>query len=195
MFEYISGRLIEKNPTYAVIDVNGVGYFLNISLNTFTRLGQEEKCKLYTYLSIKEDAHTLYGFIDAEERRVFQLLISVSGIGTNTARLILSSLNASEVQQAIMTGTVRLFENIKGIGNKTAQRIILDLKDKIKKDSDSGLSSLLTSVNNNFREEALSALLTLGFVRNAAEKALDQILKRGNSDSVESLIKEALKML
>jgi Holliday junction DNA helicase RuvA len=196
MIEYIEGRLSIKTPTYAVIECAGVGYRLNISLHTYSKIEASEKCKLFAHLSIKEDAHTLYGFADDQERQVFRHLILVSGIGANTARLMLSSLSPQEIQQAILNKNVSQLQSIKGIGAKTAQRVILDLQDKIGK-ADVG-NSILTvqSSYNNIREEALSALITLGFVKNAAEKVVDQVIKsQGTGLTVEQLIKGALKAL
>lgn len=194
MINHISGRLIEKFPTHAIIEANGVGYHLNISLNTFSKLGASESCKLLTYLSVKEDSHTLYGFIDEAEREIFVLLISVNGVGPNTARMMLSSLSPDEVIEAIATDDVGLLKGVKGIGAKTAQRIILDLKDKIESNSTSegGISS---AERNTKKEEALSALLALGFSKAAIEKVLRAILKAQPSLDIEGLIKAALKKL
>lgn len=193
MIEFISGRLVEKNPAYAVIDCNGVGYYLNISLHTFSQLPSDEACKLYTHVAIREDAHTLYGFADHFERQLFRLLISVSGVGASTARVILSSLNPVEVQEAIANADVNLLKSIKGIGAKSAQRIIVDLKDKIAKAENEVDISFQSS--NTTKDEALSALDVLGFNRNAAEKAIDKLLRSGDSFSVEELVKNALKNL
>ncbi len=196
MIEYIDGRLTQKTPTYAVIECSGVGYHLKISLHTYSKIGEQERCKLYTHLSIKEDAHTLYGFSDEQERQVFRLLILVSGIGTNTARLMLSSLSPKEIQLAILSNNVAQLQSIKGIGAKTAQRVIIDLQDKIGREDTASLSPLIGGFNNNIKDEALSALVTLGFAKNAAEKTLDQIIKsQGSAMSVEQLIKNALKAL
>lgn len=193
MITHIQGRLIEKNPAYAIIDCNGVGYYLNISLNTFSKIGTDEFCKLYTHLSIREDAHTLYGFADQEERNVFRLLISVSGVGASTARMILSSLSPAEVQQAIAASDVNTLKNIKGIGAKSAQRIIVDLKDKIGKEDI--LPDNVTISGNTIKNEALSALITLGFDKKKADKALDKSMKEVGDVSVEELIKITLKSL
>ncbi len=196
MIEYIDGKLAQKNPTYVVIDCAGIGYHINISLNTFTKLGEGERCKLFTHLSIKEDAHTLFGFADEEERVVFRLLILVSGIGTNTARLMLSSLSPRDIQAAILSNNVAQIQSIKGIGAKTAQRVILDLKDKVGKEGAAAFSSIISGINNNIKEEALSALVTLGFAKNTAEKTLDQVIKlHGAAMTVEQMIKGALKAL
>lgn len=193
MISHIEGKLIEKTPTYVVIDCQGVGYLLNISLNTFSRIGDAEKCKLFTHLAIREDAHTLYGFIDHAERETFRSLISVSGVGAATARMILSSLTPSEIQQAITTGNVSIFKSIKGIGEKSAQRIIIDLKGKLSKESIP--AEIFSLQHNTTKEEALSALVMLGFAKNSAEKALEKAMKDESSANVETLIKIALKHL
>lgn len=194
MFAYIDGKLVFKCPTYVVIDAGGVGYHINISLNTYGSLEDSERCKLYTWLHVKEDAHTLYGFHDEGERRLFLHLISVSGIGPNTGRMILSSITPAEIQTAIVKGDVPLIQRIKGIGPKSAQRMILELQDKLKKEGPDSLISMPS--NNTSREEALSALIMLGFAKNAAEKALDSAIKSASEDlSVELLIKTALKSL
>ena len=193
MITQIKGKLVEKNPTYAVVDCNGVGYLLNISLNTYGALPADENVLLYSHLSVREDAHTLYGFIDKVEREVFRLLISVSGIGANTARTMLSSMTSEEIQQAIASGNVKLIQSIKGIGIKTAQRVILDLKEKILKTFD--IDEVSASLNNTNKEEALSALEVLGFARKQTEKVLNNILKETPNGTVESLIKQALKNL
>lgn len=196
MYAYIQGRLVFKCPAYVVIDAGGVGYQINISLNTYSLLGDKENCKLHTWLHVKEDAHTLYGFAEESERRLFLHLISVSGIGPGTGRMILSSASPDEVQQALVSGDVGLIKRIKGIGPKTAQRLILELQDKLKKD---GIEALTGAPQfNTAKEEALSALVMLGFAKNVAEKALDQVYKMHNSGgtlSVEFLIKAALKNL
>lgn len=194
MINHIEGKLVEKTPTYAVIDCGGVGYLLNISLNTFSKIGSSEKCKLFAHLAIREDAHTLYGFADIEERNLFRHLISVSGVGASTARMILSSLSPNEVTGAIMTGNVGALKSIKGIGEKSAQRIIVDLKGKLGKE-DMPAEFFVTS-NNTARDEALSALVMLGFAKNVAERALDKVIKiEGSGASVEHMIKQALKNL
>ena len=195
MYDYFEGRLEEKNPAYAVIDVQGVGYFLNISLNTYTKLPEEDhQCKLYAHLVVKEDAFVLYGFAGSDERDLFRELISVSGVGAGTARIILSSLNPDEIAEAIVTGNAPLLQRIKGIGQKTAQRIIIDLKDRLSKEliphEKSGL------VHNTKKEEALSGLIILGFQKMVAEKALNKVIEsKGSSLSVEELIRNALKIL
>lgn len=193
MYAYIEGKLVFKCPTYVVIDAGGIGYQINISLFTYSALtGPDERCKLFTWLHVKEDAHTLYGFADEGERRLFLHLISVSGIGPNTGRMILSSITPSEIQAAIIKGDVPLIQRIKGIGPKSAQRIILELQDKLKKEGPDSLISL--PKHNTAEDEALSALVMLGFNRSLAEKALAQANKSEVS-SVEQLIKFALKLL
>jgi holliday junction DNA helicase RuvA len=194
MYAYIDGKLVFKNAAFVVIDAGGVGYHINISLNTYSKLGANERCKLFTWLHVKEDAHTLYGFIDEGERRLFLHLISISGIGPNTGRMMLSSVTPEEIQNAIISGNVSLIQRIKGIGPKSAQRIILELQDKLKKEGPDTLSP--APLNKTVREEALSALVMLGFVRNAAEKVIEQELNKNNGDiTVEQLIKAALKSL
>jgi len=194
MYAYIDGKLVFKNAAFVVIDAGGVGYHINISLNTYSKLGENERCKLFTWLHVKEDAHTLYGFIDEGERRLFLHLISISGIGPNTGRMMLSSVTPEEIQNAIISGNVALIQRIKGIGPKSAQRIILELQDKLKKEGPDTLSP--APLNKTVREEALSALVMLGFARNAAEKVIELELKRNTGDiTVEQLIKAALKSL
>jgi Holliday junction DNA helicase RuvA len=200
MFSYLEGTLTEKNPTFAVIDCGGVGFLLFISLNTYTILPEtNQKCKLFTQLAIKSEATTpvgmvLYGFATEEEKNLFIELISVSGVGTNTARLILSSLTTSEVVSAICNGDIYTFKKVKGIGEKTAQRIIIDLKDKISKSPQS--KEFFLPQNNTLRNEALSALIMLGFNKNSAEKAIEKVIKNeGVNFSLEELIKQALKLL
>jgi Holliday junction DNA helicase RuvA len=194
MYEYLIGKLTEKTPTYAVIDCNGVGYFLNISLTTFEQITNPEACKLYVHLAIREDAHTLYGFYTKGERETFRLLINVSGVGASTARMILSSLNTNEIVDAVMTNNVTTFKNVKGIGEKTAQRIIIDLKGKIDRENISG--ELFSVSHNTVRVEALTALTLLGFPKNISEKALDKVLKSNEEElSVEALIKLTLKAI
>jgi len=184
---------VEKNPTYAVVDCNGVGYLLHISLNTYSSLPNDEYVLLYTHLSIREDAHTLYGFSTKMEREVFLLLTSVSGVGPSIARTMLSSMTSKEVQQAIASEDVKLIQSVKGIGAKTAQRVIVDLKDKVLKTFD--LDEVSVVQNNTNKEEALSALEVLGFVRKQADKVIGGILKETPDASVEILIKQALKKL
>jgi Holliday junction DNA helicase RuvA len=194
MYAYINGKLVFKCPTYVVIDAGGIGYHINISLNTYAELEEKENCKLYTWLHVKEDAHTLYGFFEEGERRLFLHLISVSGIGPNTGRMILSSITPSEIQTAIVKGDVPLIQRIKGIGPKSAQRMILELQDKLKKEGPDSLISM--PVHNTAKDEALSALVMLGFNKNIAEKVLDSAIKVSEENlSVEALIKIALKSL
>ena len=193
MFEYFQGKIIEKNPAYVVLDCNGIGYILNISINTFDKIPNSGDCKLYAHQAIREDAHVLYGFADPDERLMFRDLISVSGVGAATARVMLSSLSPSDIQNCIFNGDVGRLKAVKGIGEKTAQRIIVDLKNKVGKESQ-GSSSILSGAHNNLRTEALNALETLGFARNAAEKAIDKIMREeGNSISLEELVKKVLK--
>lgn len=194
MIHHIKGRLVEKSPTHAIIEASGIGYFLNISLITFSKLGNDENCTLYTHLSIKEDAHTLYGFVEKSEREIFRQLISVNGVGASTARIMLSSMTAEEITTAIVTSDVNALKSIKGIGAKSAQRIIVDLKDKLGK-IDGIEQNILTFANNTNRDEALSALLALGFIKNSVEKVLNKVLKAQPDLDVENLIKEALKNL
>ena len=193
MITQIKGRLVEKNPTYVVIDCSGVGYLLHISLNTFSSLPESEAITLYAHLSVKEDSHTLYGFIDKTEREIFRLLISVSGVGPSIARTMLSSMSSEEIQQAIASENIALIQSVKGIGTKTAQRVIIDLKDKILKTFD--LDSISVIKNNTNKDEALSALEVLGFNRKQSDKVLNAILKEQPEASVELLIKGALKSL
>jgi holliday junction DNA helicase RuvA len=193
MITHINGKLVELNPAYAIIECNGVGYLLNISLNTYSNLGESESCKLYTHLSIKEDSHTLYGFYEKLERKIFRMLISVSGVGASTARVILSSMQSAEIRDAIVSEDVALIKSVKGIGIKTAQRIILDLKDKMLKTFDD-IEITIKSGNRN-REEALSALEVLGFPMKAVHKLIDKLLEKDPQIEVEDLVKQALKQL
>jgi Holliday junction DNA helicase RuvA len=193
MITHLKGKLVEKNPTYLVVDVNGVGYMLNISLNTFSELPDEEAVFLYTYLSIKEDAHTLFGFISKIEREIFKLLISVSGVGPSIARTMLSSMTTDEIQQAIASGDVAVIQSVKGIGAKTAQRVLIDLKDKISKTY--AIDEVSVSISNTNKNEALTALEVLGFNKKLSEKVIDKILQKDKSLSVEGIIKSALKNL
>lgn len=193
MITQIKGRLVEKNPTYVVIDCSGVGYLLHISLNTFSSLPESEAITLYSHLSVKEDSHTLYGFIDKTEREIFRLLISVSGVGPSIARTMLSSMSSEEIQQAIASENIALIQSVKGIGAKTAQRVIIDLKDKILKTFE--LDSISVVKSNTNKDEALSALEVLGFNRKQSDKVLNVILKEQPDSSVELLIKSALKSL
>ena len=193
MITQIKGRLIEKTPTYLVIDCNGIGYEVNISLNTFSSISSEENIQLFTHLQIREDAHILYGFFTVVERTVFRLLISISGIGTSTARTMLSSLTPNEIQQAIIADDVPKIQGIKGIGLKTAQRVIIELKDKIK--SLHGIEEIPTSESNTIKEETLSALEVLGYSRKSSEKVVDNLIHGNPSITIEDLIKGALNKL
>ena len=194
MYDYIKGELAELNPAYAVIDAGGVGYCIQISLPTYTFLNGKTSAKLFVYQAIRDDAHLFYGFVNSAERQLFLLLISVSGVGTNTARMIMSSYSAQEIQEMIASGNVAALNSIKGIGAKTAQRIIIDLKDKILKVA--GMEGSVQSASlNPVKEEAVSALVMLGFNAAASVKAADQILKSEPDLRVEQLIKLALKMM
>ncbi len=193
MIAHIQGRLVEKTPTEVIIDCNGVGYHINISLHTFSLLPDSESLKLFTFLQIREDTHTLYWFVEKQERELFKLLLSVSGVGASTARTMLSSLAPSQIIQAIASNDVGTMQSMKGIGLKTAQRIILDLKEKVLKVYNLDEVSVIESNTN--KDEALSALEVLGFARKAAEKAIDKIIRETPNASVENLIKQALKNL
>ncbi|HCF03813.1 Holliday junction branch migration protein RuvA [Flavobacterium sp.] len=193
MIAHIQGKLVEKNPTDVVIDCGGVGYHINISLHTYSLLPNTDQIKLFTYLQVKEDAHTLFGFFEKSEREIFKMLLSVSGIGASIARTMLSSLEPKQIIQAIASGDVGTVQSIKGIGLKTAQRVILDLQDKVLKLYD--LDEVSMILNNTNRDEALSALEVLGFVRKTSEKVVEKIIKEDPDASVESIIKKALKSL
>lgn len=198
MIEYIKGSLAELTPTLAVIDCGGVGYGLNISLNTYSAIQGKGSCKLYVHEAIREDAHVLYGFADKLEREMFLLLISVSGIGGNTARMILSSLSPAELSNVISTENTTMLKTVKGIGLKTAQRVIVDLKDKIKTGAVAaagGADMVLSSLSSAVHEEAVSALTMLGFQAAASQKVVAAILKEEPQAPVESVIKQALKRL
>ncbi len=195
MYDYISGQIAELNPTYVVIDNQGIGYFCNITVNTFSSLGKMESAKLYIKEIIREDTHELYGFLTKEERVLFNLLISVSGVGANTARVILSSLTEKELEVAIASGDVNTLKGVKGIGLKTAQRIIVELKDKITSVSAGEQGEFFAAKDNVVHDEALSALTMLGFNKPQVLKVLKKLLDTPNSYTVESLIKDALKML
>tara|TARA_B100000900_G_scaffold93650_2_gene76887 strand:- start:17459 stop:18043 length:585 start_codon:yes stop_codon:yes gene_type:complete len=191
---HIHGKLIEKTPTHVIIDVNGVGYEIKISLQTYSSIN-DELCKLYTHLSIKEDSHTLFGFFDENERFLFRQLISVSGVGPSTAQVILSTYSSNEIIQHITMADVKAIQSVKGIGAKTAQRIIIDLKDKISKGMPT-TDLLFDKIDNTIKDEALSALLALGFSKKGAEVKIDKVLK-SNPDivSVEKLVKTALSQM
>ncbi len=195
MITYINGKLVHKDPTHVIIDVQGIGYHIHISLTTYSHVKEVESCKLYTYLHIKEDAHTLYGFHNEAERKVFMSLISISGVGPSTGLMVQSSLSAVELKQAIVNEDVKTIQGVKGIGAKTAQRIILELKDKIKKEGimEDG-STLSPKQHNSIKDEALIALTTLGISKAIAEKTVDSVLKRTKEEiTLEELIKLALK--
>jgi Holliday junction DNA helicase RuvA len=193
MFEYIEGKVTVKNPTYIVLDVQGVGYKINISINTFDKIVNQEKAKLLIHQAIREDAHILYGFTSEEERSLFRNMISVSGIGTNTAILVLSSLQTNEVRDAIISGNVALLKSIKGIGPKTAQRMIVELQDNLSKTSE---GTIISTFQNTHFEESISALVMLGFKKGEAEKAVNKILRENKGKlSTEEIIKLSLKKL
>jgi Holliday junction DNA helicase RuvA len=193
MIAQINGKLVKKTPTYVIIDCGGVGYELKISLNTFSQIGEAETCLLFTHFVVREDAQILYGFKQTSERELFRLLISVSGVGSATAVMILSSLSPNETKGAILTGDVNTLKSVKGIGAKSAERIIIDLRDKVGKMD--GEATISLTPNNTIKEEALSALVMLGFSKNPAEKALTKILLSGEELTVEELIKRTLKNL
>jgi Holliday junction DNA helicase RuvA len=196
MIAYLNGKLVFKDPTYVIIDVGGIGYHVKISLQTFSKIKDEEQIRLLTFLHIKEDAHTLYGFSEESEKRLFLLLISINGVGANTGLMILSSLSTEEVEHAILSADVATIQAVKGIGAKTAQRIILELKDKVGKAGSPGSTTPLGFLKggNKIREEALQALITLGFPKALAEKNITSVLKKTNGEiSLEDLIKASLK--
>ena len=194
MYEYIQGKLGGLTPTNAVIEAGSIGYFIHISLNTYSLINGKEQARLFLHQVVREDAHLLYGFAEATERELFRLLISVNGIGSNTALVMLSSLTAEEIRGAILEENVSLLQSIKGIGAKTAQRVIIDLKDKVGKVTDSG-QTLISRADNTIRDEALSALVMLGFARKNIEKELEKLLKANPDLTVEETIKKALKGL
>ncbi|MDG1774793.1 MAG: Holliday junction branch migration protein RuvA [Flavobacteriaceae bacterium] len=193
MITHLRGKLVEKNPTEIVVECGGLGYLVHISLHTYSLLPSEEAVSIYTHLQVKEDSHSLYGFMEVSERAIFRLLISVSGIGANTARTMLSSLSPEELRDAIASSNVGAIQSVKGIGLKTAQRVIIELKDKILKIYD--LEELSSPLDNTNKEEALSALEVLGFARKQSEKMVEKILKASPSLSVEDIIKQTLKGL
>lgn len=193
MIAHIQGKLVEKNPTNVVIDCGGVGYDINISLHTYSLLPTSDNIKLFTYVQIKEDAHTLFGFVEKSEREIFKMLLSVSGIGASIARTMLSSIEPRQIIQAIATADLATIQSIKGIGSKTAQRVILDLKDKVLKLYDIDEVSIIQ--NNTNRDEALSALEVLGFIRRTSEKVVEKIIRENPEATVETIIKQALKNL
>ena len=193
MITHISGKLVEKSPTNVVVDCNGIGYFIHISLHTFSQLTSEEHVKLLTHFQVKEDAQQLYGFATSAEREIFRLLISVSGIGTNTARTMLSSLTPKQVREGIATEDVALIQSVKGIGLKTPQRVIIDLKDKVLKIYD--IDETVALSNNTNKDEALSALEVLGFAKKQSDRVVAKIIAQQPNATVEIIIKEALKNL
>lgn len=193
MYEYIQGTITELTPTYAIVDNHGIGYFINISITSFSALSLNKQVKLYLHQVIREDAHLLFGFVELHEREIFRLLLSVSGIGANTARMILSSLSPSDLISAISSGNLNMLKGIKGIGAKTAERMLVDLRDKVGKIS--GSEDLTIPANNTARTEALSALVTLGFSRPSVEKVLTRIAREEPNSGVEDLIRKALKLL
>lgn len=193
MITHIRGKLVEKNPTFVIIECNGIGYFLHISLHTYSKIPDVEAVKLFTYFSVKEDSQTLFGFSDKIEREIFKLLISVSGVGTSIARTMLSSMNPGQIQQAIASEDVATIQSVKGIGAKTAQRVIIDLRDKIVKTY--LFSEDSNQTNNTIKEEALSALEVLGFSRKQVEKLVHKIIQEAPDTALEQIIKQALKTL
>ena len=193
MIAHLQGKLVEKTPTEVIIDCNGVGYHVNISLHTYSLIPNMEFIKLFIYLQVKEDSHTLFGFVEKSEREIFKMLLSVSGIGASIARTMLSSLEPKQIIQALASGDVGTIQSIKGIGSKTAQRAILDLKEKVLKLYD--LDEISISQNNTNKDEALSALEVLGFVRKASERVVERIVKENPEATVETIIKQALKNL
>ncbi len=193
MIDYIKGNITQITPTYVTIETSGIGYFINISLTTYSSLENKAETRLLIHEVIREDAHQLYGFFDIRERDIFRHLISVTGVGANTARMMLSSLNPSEIEQAIIGSDINILKSIKGIGLKTAQRIIVDLKEKFGKHAASG--EIFTISDNTNREEALSALVMLGFAKSAVLKVLDKIVREEKNLTVEEMIKKALKNL
>ncbi len=193
MIDYIKGTITQITPTFLTIETGGIGYFVNISISTFSKLEGKEEFKVLIHEVIREDSHLLYGFADSEERNVFRLLISVTGVGANTARVMLSSLSPGELEKAIIGSDVNVLSSIKGIGLKTAQRIIVDLKDKVGKQTGSG--EIFTYADNTIRDEALSALVMLGFAKSAVSKVLEKVIREEKNLTVEDMIKRALKNL
>ncbi|TAL64222.1 MAG: Holliday junction branch migration protein RuvA [Bacteroidetes bacterium] len=193
MIDYIKGPITQITPTFLTLETGGIGYFINISITTFSKLEGKTECKILIHEIIREDTHQLFGFADSEERDIFRLLISVSGVGANTARMMLSSLNPAEIEKAIIGSDVNILKSVKGIGLKTAQRIIVDLKDKLGKQAGSG--EIFAFADNTKRDEALSALVMLGFAKSAVSKVLDKIVGEEKNLTVEDMIKRALKNL
>jgi Holliday junction DNA helicase RuvA len=196
MFDYIQGKVVTRQPTHVVVDVGGIGYLLHITLNTYDQLEEGKDQKVYTWLQVQEDAHRLWGFKEPSEREVFLHLVSISGIGPNTARLILSGMNPEECRQAILTDNELAFRQVKGVGPKTAKRVIMELKDRILKTSSDPLSLKAGSQKNQAVEEAMAALITLGFIKSQAEKVINQIIRdEGKDMPTETLVRMALRML
>lgn len=195
MIAFLKGRLVHREPTHVIIDVNGIGYLVTISLQTFSEIKEQENIQLHTHLAIREDAHVLFGFSNESEKRLFQQLITVNGVGPSTAIVMLSYMNSNELKTAIVQEDAAALQRIKGIGGKTAQRVIIDLKDKLKKESwEESQPAISIGANNTLRKEALSALLTLGLPKAAAEKSVDAVLKKsGNTITLEDLVKQSLK--
>lgn len=193
MLEFIKGEIVESTPAYVVIQNHGLGYFINISLNTYSGISEQKECLLYIHENVREDAYMLYGFADKKERELFRSLISVSGVGSNTASMMLSSLSPEELKAAIVHERVNVLKGIKGIGAKSAQRIIVDLKDKLEKDHTG--EEIISTPDNTSKEEALSALVTLGFPKKNVEKVLDNLTSKEPELNVESMVKQALKKL
>jgi Holliday junction DNA helicase RuvA len=193
MIDYITGKVTELNPAFVVVECNGIGYNINISLNTYSALDKADSCKILVHESIREDAHLLFGFVSEDERDLFRQLISVSGVGAGTARMMLSSVRPADLREAIISGDVGTLKGVKGIGLKTAQRIIIDLKDKIGKHVGSG--EIIAFSDNTAREESLSALVMLGFARSSAAKVIDNLLRENKKLQVEEIVRRALKLL
>ncbi len=193
MIEYIKGNITQITPTSLIIETGGIGYFLNISVSTFSRLEGRSEYKILVHEVIREDSHQLFGFADNDERNIFRLLISVTGVGANTARMMLSSVNPAEIEKAVLGSDVNLLKSVKGIGLKTAQRIIVDLKDKVGKHAGSG--EIFAFADNTKREEALSALVMLGFAKSTVAKVIEKIARENKDLTVEEMIKMALKNL
>lgn len=193
MYEFIRGIVVERNPANIIIESGGIGYFINISLNTYSKLSPKKEELVFLHMAVREDAHILYGFADKAERTLFRNLISVNGVGASTAMLMLSSLNPDEIATAVTTENVNVLKGVKGIGAKTAQRIIIDLKDKLGKIHET--DQILLSPNNTIRNESLSALVMLGFIKRDAEKIVSKIIQEQPEATVESVIKQALKRL
>ncbi len=195
MITFLRGRLVHKDPTHIIVDVGGIGYHVNISLATYSEIKDQENVTVHTHLAIREDAHVLFGFSREAEKRLFQQLISVNGVGPSTAIVMLSYMDSEELKSAIIQENTAVLQSIKGIGAKTAQRVIIDLRDKLKKESwEDSQSQVSPLAHNTVRNEALSALLTLGLPKAAAEKSVDTVLKKsGNTITLEDLVKQALK--